>query len=169
VLDLGTGTGALAITLKAERSDWAVTAIDLSADALALAQANATKLLGGADQVNWVNSDWFSNLPNDSVSPFQLIVSNPPYIAHGDEHLSQGDVRFEPAMALVSGARGMDAIERICSDAPRYLAGEGLLVIEHGYDQKRLVHSAFAANGFSEIQCLQDLAGLDRVTIGVKK
>lgn len=160
VLDLGTGTGALALALASERPDWQVTASDAVPAAVALAQSNAQRL-GLAIAV--VCSDWF-----DALAPqqFDLIVSNPPYIAAQDHHLSQGDVRFEPRTALVAGDDGLDDLRRIIAAAPRWLQPEGWLVVEHGYDQAERVQALFAAAGFGAIETRKDYGQQDRLTLG---
>jgi release factor glutamine methyltransferase len=161
VVDLGTGSGAIAITLALERPAIEVTATDQSAAALTLAAANAQRL--GAE-VRFVAGDWFDALADDAR--FDLIVTNPPYIACDDPHLAIGDLRFEPANALTDGADGLAAIRRIVSGAPRHLTGRGALMLEHGYQQAAAVRALLAAAGFQQIVSLRDLAGIERVTVG---
>lgn len=160
VLDLGTGTGAIALALASARPGWQVSACDSQAQAVALASANAAAL-GLAVKV--VLSDWFSGL---APQTFDLIVSNPPYVAEGDEHLSLGDVRFEPASALVSGPEGLDDIRHIVALAPEWLADSGWLLIEHGYDQGPAVRQLYIEAGFDDIETGQDFGQRDRFTLG---
>jgi release factor glutamine methyltransferase len=161
VLDLGTGSGAIALALASERPLWKLLASDVSDDALAVASKNAHRL--GLGNVEFLCSDWELALP---ASRFQLIVSNPPYIAQADPHLGQGDLRFEPGRALSSGADGLDAIRRIVAMAPAYLASEAYLLLEHGHDQAQSVRSLLEAAGFDEVTSRQDLAGIDRISGG---
>ncbi len=163
ILDLGTGSGAIALSIAHSRPDVAVTAVDASAAALEVARENAQRL--GVTNVSFLKSDWFSALGRQH---FDLIVSNPPYVAAGDRHLSQGDARFEPLSALASGADGLDDIRRITSQAGAYLEGGDWLLLEHGYDQATQVHDLLQLNGFSEIVLAKDIAGLDRVSGGIK-
>ncbi len=160
VLDLGTGTGAIAIAISTERPQAQVTATDQSVAALAVAQANAKKL--NADNVQFVLSDWFSALAGQT---FDVIVSNPPYIAEQDEHLSQGDLRFEPRAALASGKDGLDDIRKIIQAAPEYLNPQGWLMLEHGYDQAEKVAGLMENAGFKSISSIADLSGILRVTL----
>lgn len=161
ILDLGTGSGALAVTLALELPAAKVTAVDFSSAALAVARANAEALGAG---VRFVESDWFAAL--DKGERFGVIVSNPPYVADGDPHLAEGDVRFEPASALASGPAGLDDIVRIVAAAPAYLAPGGWLLLEHGYDQAAAVRDLLAAGGFVEVASVRDLAGIERITLG---
>ncbi|WP_374264121.1 peptide chain release factor N(5)-glutamine methyltransferase [Zoogloea sp.] len=161
ILDLGTGSGALAVTLALERPAATVTAVDFSPAALAIARANAAAL--GAS-VRCVESDWFAAL--DAGERFDFIVSNPPYIVDGDPHLSQGDVRFEPASALASGPAGLDDIRRIVAAAAAFLLPGGWLMLEHGYDQAEAVRGLLRGAGFGEVASERDLAGIERVTCG---
>lgn len=160
VLDLGTGTGAIALALASERPDWQVSACDCVAEAVVLARENA-QALGLA--VTVVQSHWFDDL---APGRFDLIVSNPPYIEEGDQHLAQGDVRFEPGSALVSGVDGLDDIRDIVSRAPDWLAGRGWLLVEHGYDQARAVQALFRARGFESVESRKDYGQNDRMTLG---
>jgi len=160
VVDLGTGTGAIALALASERSGWAVCACDLMDDAVALAQENARQL---KLPVEVFQSRWFAGLP---VGRFDLIVSNPPYIASGDHHLGEGDVRFEPASALVSGADGLDDIRLIVSEAPAWLNAEGWLLLEHGFDQAEAVQGLLTTRGFAKVESRKDYGGNDRMTLG---
>jgi release factor glutamine methyltransferase len=162
VLDLGTGSGAIAISIAHARPDAKVTAVDASEAALQVARENAQRL--GISNVCFLHSDWFSALDGQR---FDLIVSNPPYIAAGDVHLTQGDVRFEPMSALASGADGLDDIRRIVSQAGDFLEQGAWLLLEHGYDQAVQVREILRQNGFKEIISKKDIAGIDRVSGGV--
>jgi len=161
MLDMGTGTGAIAIAIASEKPGWQITASDIAAAAVELARHNSEKLK--CENINFIQSDWFENI---SAKDFDLIVSNPPYIAADDPHLSQGDLRFEPATALVSGKSGMDAIEHICMQAKNHLAKNGWLIVEHGYNQKQQVADCFTKNGFVQITQQQDLSGHIRMSAG---
>ena len=161
VLDLGTGSGAIAMAIAQLRPQAEVTACDASVAALAVAQENARIL--GVSNVHFVLSNWFAALGGQN---FSLILSNPPYIASGDPHLGQGDVRFEPVSALVSGVDGLDDIRQIINQAHLYLKSGGWLFLEHGYDQavqvRRLLHQA----GYEAVYSAQDLGGIERVSGG---
>lgn len=162
ILDLGTGTGAIALALASELPEARVVGVDLIQGAVTLAQGNAEK-----NQVNNVvfkQSSWFDVFKESEQ--FDLIVSNPPYIDPDDEHLSQGDVRFEPKSALVSDHHGLADIEHIIEASPRYLKLGAYLVFEHGYDQAEAVRRLFIQSGFDFVESFQDLGGNDRVTIG---
>jgi release factor glutamine methyltransferase len=161
LLDMGTGTGAIAISIATEKPGWAIVASDISEQALELARQNCRQ--HDTSNVTLIHSDWFQNIDEKN---FDIIISNPPYIASDDPHLSQGDVRFEPHSALSSGVTGMDDIEHICSQAKKYLRQNGWLMVEHGYNQKQLVAECFAKNGFSAIEQKQDLSGHTRMTAG---
>lgn len=161
VLDLGTGSGAIALALAAERPAWTVTAVDLSADALAVAATNGDR--HKLKNVRFLQSDWLSALPGQR---FGLIVSNPPYIAEGDAHLAEGDVRFEPATALTSGRDGLDAIRHIVAAAPDHLQAPGWLLFEHGYGQGAACRELLRAAGFAGVETRRDLGGQERVTLG---
>ncbi len=160
VLDLGTGSGALAITLARELPGADVTAVDRSRDALLIAMSNAVRMKAS---VSFVQSDWFSALGGDR---FQLIVANPPYVAAGDPHLEQGDVRFEPASALASGPEGLDDIAHIVAQSTQHLDPGGWLFIEHGYNQACRVRGLLTDAGFAAIGSYRDLAGIERATGG---
>lgn len=160
VLDLGTGTGAIALAIAKNRPLAHVTAVDQSSAALAIAQDNADTL--SIHNVSFLQSDWFSAL---SEQKFDMIVSNPPYIEAGDPHLQQGDLRFEPRTALASGKDGLDDIRAIIHHAPQYLQAAGWLILEHGYLQAGAV-STILHRSFSNIRTKQDIAGHDRVTSG---
>ena len=161
VLDLGTGTGALALALASERSDWTVTGVDRIESAVALAQSNQRKLQ--LANVTFLHSHWFSALAGQR---YDLILSNPPYIAANDPHLQQGDVRFEPLSALVSGPDGLDDLRLIIAQAPSYLQASGWLLLEHGYDQASAVRELLAQAGFVDISSQRDLAGHERISLG---
>lgn len=158
VLDLGTGSGAIAVTLACEHPDANVTAVDVSAAALAVAGGNA-EVLGA--KVRFVESDWFSAVGDEA---FDVIVANPPYVAARDPHLLQDGLPFEPDLALTDGADGLNCIRRIVAEAPRHLVAGGVLLIEHGYDQAEAVCALLAAGPFADISTWQDLSGVDRVT-----
>ncbi|UJS24017.1 peptide chain release factor N(5)-glutamine methyltransferase [Thiothrix winogradskyi] len=161
ILDLGTGTGAIALSLASERPDLNITACDFSAAALAVAIENANT--HQLHNVSFIQSDWFSNLPPQR---FEVIVSNPPYIETNDPHLTQGDVRFEPLTALTAGQDGLDDIRHIVQTAPHWLVNGGWLLLEHGYNQGTTVTTLLQMAGFQQVRCLPDLAGNDRVTLG---
>ncbi len=161
VLDLGTGSGAIAIAIAHLRPHAQVTAVDASPAALAVAGANAARLTSG--NVRLLCGDWFAAV---EAERFDVIVSNPPYINADDPHLQQGDLRFEPPGALASGADGLDAIRNIVSAAPQHLAPGGWLLLEHGYDQAERVGALLRAAGFKRVESRRDLAGIQRVTLG---
>jgi release factor glutamine methyltransferase len=161
LLDLGTGSGAIALALASERPGWQITASDCSEAALQVAQHNAEQL---GLNITLIHSDWFSALQGRS---FDVIASNPPYIPQADPHLSLGDVRFEPLGALASGDDGLDAIRHICATAPGFLKPGGQLFIEHGYDQKTKIHDIFHKNQFHSIQQHHDLSGNPRLSSGI--
>lgn len=160
-LDLGTGTGAIALALASERPGWQVTGVDRVEDAVALAERNRQRLQ--LDNVRFLHSHWFSVLAGQR---FGLILSNPPYIRADDRHLDQGDVRFEPSSALVAGADGLDDIRAIIQAAPQYLLAGGWLLLEHGFDQAEAVRELLATAGFSEAHSRRDLGGHERISLG---
>lgn len=162
VLDLGTGSGAIAISLALERPQWQVTAIDQSDEAIEVAKKNAKTL--GADNVAFLLSDWFSVFEHDSM-PFDLIVSNPPYIDPADPWLQQGDVRFEPSTALVSADAGFADLTQIIEQARAYLASGGVLLLEHGHQQQAQLIANLLAAGYVDVQGLRDYAGLERMVV----
>ncbi|KIP19139.1 MULTISPECIES: peptide chain release factor N(5)-glutamine methyltransferase [Burkholderia] len=167
VLDLGTGSGAIAVSIAAERPDARVWALDRSGEALAVARRNADKLLDAhrpGGPLHWLQSDWYAAL--DPALAFDAIVSNPPYIAQHDPHLSQGDLRFEPRGALTDDADGLTAIRAIVAGAGARLKPGGTLWIEHGYDQAEAVRALLAAHGFVAVESLADLAAIERTTGG---
>jgi release factor glutamine methyltransferase len=161
VLDLGTGSGAIALAIAHARSDVKVTAVDASPEALDVARENARRL--NIANTHLLRSDWFSALAGNR---FDLIVSNPPYIADGDAHLTQGDLRFEPCAALASGADGLDDIRRIVVDSREHLNPGGWLLFEHGYDQAGRVRELLGAAGYAGVFSARDLAGIERVSGG---
>ncbi|KQY55255.1 peptide chain release factor N(5)-glutamine methyltransferase [Lysobacter sp. Root494] len=161
IADLGTGSGAIGLALAFERPLAQVVATDASAAALDVARANAAALQ--LRNVEFREGDWFAPLAGER---FDLIASNPPYVALGDPHLDEGDLRFEPASALSSGADGFDALRAITSRAPAHLGEDGWLLVEHGWDQGATVRDLFAAVGFIEVETARDLEGRDRVTLG---
>ncbi len=159
VADLGTGSGAIGITLALEKTNIKVTATDTSPKALQVAAENAKTL--GANNISFLLSNWFDSI---AERQFQLIISNPPYIAENDPHLKQGDVRFEPNSALTSGPEGLDDIEIIIAHACDHLIDGGLLLLEHGYNQAENIQQIFSQHGYSNIRSHSDLAGHLRAT-----
>jgi release factor glutamine methyltransferase len=160
-LDMGTGSGAIAVSVAHSRPDASVTALDVSSQALAVAQRNAA---ANGTRVNFLQSDWYGAL--DPQQRFAVIASNPPYIASGDRHLSEGDLRFEPVGALTDHADGLSALRTIIAGAPRHLLADGWLLMEHGYDQAASVRELLSAQGWLEVQSWTDLAGIERVSGG---
>jgi release factor glutamine methyltransferase len=160
VLDLGTGSGCVAIAIAHARSAVRVTAVDISAAALNVARDNAVAI--GVD-VEFVQATWFEALGGRR---FDLIVANPPYVAMDDPHLQQGDLRFEPATALASGKDGLTDIRIIVAGAPAFLRGEGWLLFEHGFDQADVCRDLLRNAGFGQIISRADIAGLPRVAGG---
>ena len=160
VLDLGTGSGAIAIAIARERPACFVTAIDISQPALAMAQQNAVRL--GVDNIRFVHSDWFSAT---AAQPFDLIVSNPPYVESNDSGFICGEIRHEPRIALDGGSHGLDAYRRIIPAAVGFLASGGRLLFEHGHTQGEPIRQLFHYNRYRDIETRQDYAGLDRVTL----
>ncbi len=159
--DLGTGSGAIACAIASERPDWQITATDISTAALSIARHNARH--HNLSNIQFITSDWFSELP---TGYFDIIVSNPPYIASDDKHLKQGDVRFEPVTALSSGATGMDDIKYLCQYARQYLKPGGLLIFEHGFDQQQAALNCLQGNGYKHIIQKKDLGGQARISGG---
>ncbi|MEW6992430.1 peptide chain release factor N(5)-glutamine methyltransferase [Colwelliaceae bacterium 6441] len=162
-LDLGTGTGAIALALASEQVAWQIEAIDYQNEAVELAQTNANNL--GLSTVKIYQSDWFSQVDNT----YDIIVSNPPYIDALDDHLSEGGVRFEPKTALVAGEQGYADIEKIIKQSKRYFNKIGWLYFEHGFEQARKVQQILLENGFSEVKTLKDYNHKDRVTFACYK
>jgi release factor glutamine methyltransferase len=162
VVDLGTGSGAIALAIAAARPRARVLATDASAAALAVARANAERL--GIANVDFVEGSWWAPLAGRR---FDLVVSNPPYIADSDPHLDLGDLRFEPRSALASGADGLDDLRCIAAGAAEHLKSSGVLLVEHGHDQGESVRALFAAAGLDPVRTHRDLEGRERVTTGV--
>lgn len=162
VLDLGTGTGAIALALAKENPTWKVTAVDYNDEAVKLAQGNAKRL--EIHNVTVLQSDWFNSLPKQQ---FNVIVSNPPYIDEHDEHLALGDVRFEPKSALVASENGLADIRHIIDLGRTYLTKQGTMYIEHGYKQGQAVRQIFDEMGYSQVQTEQDLGGNERITFAL--
>lgn len=160
VLDLGTGTGAIALSLAKQKPSWQLLAVDKSAAALAIAEQNKVAL--NISNCTFLLSDWFSEI----TQRFQMIVSNPPYIAPNDEHLSRGDVRFEPNSALVAEESGLADIVHLVNTAQSFLAPGGLLVLEHGYNQGPEVRRLMEAAGWQGVTTEQDYGAQDRITYG---
>jgi release factor glutamine methyltransferase len=159
IIDVGTGSGCIALTLALERPDWEVLATDLSASALAVAQGNGQQL-GGT--VEWIETDLLAGVPG----PFHVIVSNPPYVAAGDPHLTRGDLRFEPLTALTDEGDGLVLIRRLIQQASQCLHPGGELWLEHGYDQAERVRELLIEAGFEDVESRKDLAGIERVSGG---
>lgn len=164
LVDLGTGSGAIALAVASERPRAQVTAVDISAQALAVAQRNAERAALG--NVRFVQGDWLMPLAGKT---FDLIVSNPPYLAEDDPHLQQGDLRSEPRLALVSGRDGLDAIRRIVGEAPAHLHPGGWLLLEHGWTQGEAVRALLRAAGFDEVATVRDLEERERVSLGCRR
>lgn len=161
--DLGTGSGAIALALGRERPQWEITATDSSAPALEVARRNALTLQ--VQNINFELSDWCAAI---SARLFDAIVSNPPYIAQDDAHLTQGDLRFEPAAALVADDQGLADIQVIIRQARQVLVPDGLIMLEHGFQQGAAVRHLLQQSGYNAIQTRKDLAGLDRVSLARK-
>jgi release factor glutamine methyltransferase len=161
VLDMGTGSGAIAVAIAQARPDLQVTALDRSPPALQVAQRNAGRHKA---PVRFLHSDWYGAL--DEEERFDVIVSNPPYIVAGDVHLTQGDLRFEPADALTDHADGLAALRAVIKDAPQHLKPDGWLMMEHGYDQAEAVCALLSQAGFNDVQSWKDLASIERVSGG---
>ena len=163
VLDLGTGSGVIAITLALARPDLQLSATDASATALACAQANAARL--SAPPINWHQGDWWAALPAQTPR-FDMVVSNPPYLADSDPHLDDPALRHEPAGALACGPQGLEAIEQIVATVCAHLLPGGWLLLEHGCEQGSAVRDRLLQAGLSEVATLPDLQGLDRISLG---
>jgi len=159
LLDLGTGSGAIALAIAKEKPHWKISAVDFSADALKVAKMNAEK--NNIHNVEFFQSDWFFSIKNK----FDIIVSNPPYLDEHDPHLLTEEIRHEPRSALVANKKGLADIETIVDEARFYLKSGGALLVEHGCEQGETVRDLFAFYGYEEIETLLDLAGLERVTL----
>jgi release factor glutamine methyltransferase len=165
LLDLGTGSGAIAIALARSDPRFKVLGVDVSTEALAVARSNARRLAGG--NLSFVEGSWLSPPVRAALAEeVDIIASNPPYIAPQDVHLEEGDLRFEPSLALSCGEQGLSAFRLIVEQSSSVLKPGGWLVFEHGCDQREAVAALMRRAGFCDVECLQDLAGLDRVTRG---
>ncbi|KLU16669.1 MULTISPECIES: peptide chain release factor N(5)-glutamine methyltransferase [Xenorhabdus] len=165
ILDLGTGTGAIALALASERQDCGVTGVDINPDAVALAKHNAARNTGKlpVHNVNFLQSEWFSAV---GERQFDMIVSNPPYIDELDPHLREGDVRFEPAAALIAAQNGIADLQTIIEQARHFLLPNGWLLLEHGWKQGIVVRNLFLEKGYQQIATFQDYGGNERITVG---
>lgn len=166
LLDLGTGTGAIALAFASEQPLWQVLGVDLRFEAVTLANHNARSL--DITNARFLQSDWFAALESydEAGTLFDIIVSNPPYIAADDPHLAEGDVRFEPRSALVADASGMADLLHLVNTAQRYLAASGWLLLEHGFKQAAMVREALKNAGYQNVESVRDLGGHERVTLG---
>lgn len=163
IVDLGTGSGAIALAIASERPLAEIVAVDASIAALDVARCNV-EALGLSASVRCVHGDWFTPLAGQR---FDVIVSNPPYLADCDPHLKEGDLRYEPSMALVSGSDGLDAIRAIVRDAPAHLLQNGRLLLEHGWEQGAAVRALLEAVGFAQVTTHRDIEARERITGGV--
>jgi len=161
ILELGTGSGAIALALASEKPHWKIHAGDICQNALQVAKKNAENLK--IHNVSFSQTHWFSSFKNQT---FDAILSNPPYIAEDDPHLTQGDLRYEPQQALTSGKEGLDALTILIKNSAKHLRPGGFILLEHGYNQKTPVANLLANNGFHKIRCWQDNQGIDRVSGG---
>ncbi|MBR7070317.1 MAG: peptide chain release factor N(5)-glutamine methyltransferase [Oxalobacter sp.] len=164
LVDMGTGSGAIAVSVAHERPDAVVMATDVSEAALAVAKANANQILGTDGRIRFCQGSWFEAF--GAGMSFDVIVSNPPYIHHQDAHLGQGDLRFEPKGALTDFSDGLSALVVLVEGAPRFLKTDGWLLMEHGYNQAKAVRQMMDQQGFTDVQSWQDLAGIERVSGG---
>ncbi len=162
ILELGTGSGAIAAALASERPCWSITAGEHSAAALAVAERNFRRLR--LENIRALRSDWCAGL--ESESRFHLIISNPPYVPEQDPHLGQGDLQWEPMRALAGGPDGLTEIRRIAATAPRHLRPRGWILLEHGYDQGAALRRLLRAGAMTRIATYRDLAGIERATLG---
>ena len=162
ILELGTGSGAIALALATERPDSQIIATDLSAKALEVAEINKQNL--AINNIRNIQSNWFEAIPQTT---FDLIVSNPPYIDPADEHL-MGGIRHEPLQALTAGSKGLSDLKHIANNAQRFLKNKGWLILEHGYDQGALVSEILKEAAYQQISCLSDLGCNDRINVGSK-
>jgi release factor glutamine methyltransferase len=166
IIDLGVGTGAIALALASERPGWQIDAIDANTNAVELAKMNANQL--ALDNVRIYQSYWFSAVPTKSSvadSCFDMVISNPPYIAATDPHLSRGDVRFEPSAALVSGNDGCADLFHIACEARNFLRDNGLLLLEHGFEQAERVRNYLQDIGYCDVHTIKDYSGNERVAV----
>jgi release factor glutamine methyltransferase len=163
VLDLGTGSGAIAAAVASEQPNWQITATDYSEQALAIAKENFQNLK--LSNITTYLGDWYKALPTSS--PFEIIISNPPYITNSDHHLQQGDLTYEPLTALTSGQDGLEDIRLIIKQAHQHLKQHGRLILEHGYEQGAAVRTLLIEAGFQQVKTHQDLSGLDRISEGI--
>lgn len=164
LVDMGTGSGAIAVSIAYERPDAVVTATDVSEKALSIAKANAAQILGDKGHIRFCQGSWFEAF--DAGVSFNVIVSNPPYIHCEDQHLEQGDLRFEPKNALTDGADGLGALAVLVEGASHFLKTDGWLLMEHGYNQSEAVRKMLVQRGFTAVQSWCDLAGIERVSGG---
>ncbi|KTD15149.1 methyltransferase HemK [Legionella gratiana] len=161
ILELGTGSGAIALALAKERPNWKITACDINQEALNVAKENAQN--HKIKNISFFESDWFNGIPQRQ---YHSIVANPPYISENDPHLQQGDLRFEPRNALVSSQEGLADLQCIIERGYEYLLPQGLLLLEHGFDQKFKVQAILNKLGYNGIRCWQDIQGHGRVSGG---
>lgn len=161
ILELGTGSGAISLALGKERPNWQIFASDISQEALSIAQENARA--NKINNVAFYHSNWFDKVPKRH---YHAIIANPPYLAEQDSHLQKGDLRFEPKTALVSSQEGLADLQCIISQGHEYLFPNGLLLVEHGYEQQLKVHAIFKELGYKNLNCWQDIQGHDRVSGG---